>query len=89
MEQLPTECWTLWSELLGSFAVMSARRDTAVVRFSVKHGCELAAGTVTAFDVRLRIPESKRRWFAEAKAAGTLGMAPTAEDTWGGQCPPE
>jgi hypothetical protein len=88
VQQLPVECWTNWSSLLGSYAIMSARRDIAVVRFSVVHGCELAAGTVTAFDVRLRIPRSKRRWFAEARAAGTLGMAPTAEDSWGGKCPP-
>jgi hypothetical protein len=87
VEQLPIECWTNWSSLLKSFAVMSARRDTAIVRFSVVHGCELAAGTVTAFDVRLPIPKSKRGWFAEARAAGTLGMASTADDTWRGECP--
>ena len=87
VQQLPMECWTQWSLLLESFAVMSVQRDTAVVSFSVPHGCELAAGNVTRFDLRLRIPETRRRWFAEARAARTLGMAPTAEDSWGGKCP--
>ena len=85
-KRLGVSCAVDWEDLPFSFAVMDLRKDTAVVRFGLGHGCEAARGNNTQFDVLIPVPPDRQRWFRDAAARRTLGVTETCGGTHEWRC---